>query len=147
MEQLLYGSLAFKKTKLRSRPARHNYEMHRFREIGPMDPINFSKVAFYPVAHHRIANPLRYSTPKLTLLTFPAKHIQNERRSHAFLAFGINSLKLAAFAKALPPGKVMPARHRKVTESAHADKRLRPLRLRRRMTSRPPGVAIRARNP
>jgi hypothetical protein len=117
-------------------------------KLGAVGSIKFAQVPLYAVAHDRAPNLSRYGKAEFPALPVPPGHVANIRPRCVALPFAKNGRIRRTARKTLFAGKCLRSRHNWIFSSLpYADSRLRPRARRRLMMFRPPGVAIRARNP
>lgn len=128
-------------------PGNQNHPHVRGKRL-PVGAVHLSHQALDPVSDHGLADAARYRKSNFPSLAFLPGHVEHKRSSHELAAPLVEGVEIS------PANEMLIARERIWTRqtdslppSAQAQRRLRPRARRRDSTLRPPGVAMRARNP
>ena len=121
-------------------------------QLRAMGPVNLAEIPLDSVSDHGIAHYARYSHTEYSSLTFPPASMQHEIAAHHLLPVFVEKEKILPTGEAFVGGKFLVARHKRLIiyvldRKTYTVRRLRPRARRRRITARPPGVAMRDRNP
>jgi hypothetical protein len=110
--------------------------------------VSLAYVTLETVADHGFANFSRYGDTQFPPLPVPPDRVADKRAAHLFFTIPVYIEVFGLSGEPFPTGELVLARHnRLITRTLYALSRFRPFCRRRRITFRPPAVAMRARNP
>lgn len=113
-----------------------------------MGAVNLTHIAFETIADYGVANFARYGDTQFPPLPLAPDRVANKCAAHLLFTVPVYIEVFGFSGEPFPTGELVLARHnRLITLTRYALSRFRPFWRRRRITLRPPAVAMRARNP
>jgi hypothetical protein len=147
-EKLPYRFLTCRVVEIRrSRPC-NKHDMRVFGQECAMGAINLTHITLETIADYGLANLARYGDTQFPPLPLSPDNVANKCAAHLLFTVPVYVDVFRLSGEPFPTGELVLARHnRLITFTRYALSRIRPFRRRRRITLRPPVVAMRARNP
>ena len=113
-----------------------------------MRAVHLAHIALETITDYGFAYFARYGDTQFPPLPVPPDRVAYKCPAHLFFTVPVDVEVLGLFGEPFPTGELVLARHnRLITFTLYALSRFRPFCRRRRITLRPPTVAMRARNP